>query len=115
MARVVDSKRVLGSGLGASKLKDFKFVPLMFVPLSFGSQISLLRAIFHNLGTQNPRVQTEGYKGKLSDKPPGVARPVKGPATIGRRLLSKEKQGLNPDSAPEKTCEEPCLDTHIRV
>ena len=66
MARLVDSKRVLGSGLGASK-------------------------------------------------PPGVACPAKGPATIGRKLLSKEKQGLNPDSAPEKTCEEPCLDTHIRV
>ena len=33
--------------------KDFKFVPL-----SFGSQIPLLRAIFHGLGTQNPRVRT---------------------------------------------------------
>ena len=40
------------------KVKDFKFVPLMCVPRSFGSQIPLLRAIFHGLGTQNPRVQT---------------------------------------------------------
>ena len=30
----------------------------MFIPLSFGSQIPLLRAILHSLGTQNPRVQT---------------------------------------------------------
>ena len=43
---------------GARYFEDFKFVPLMFVPLSFGPQIPLLRAIFHGLGTQNPRVQT---------------------------------------------------------
>ena len=28
-------------------LKDFKFVPLMFVTLGFGSQILVFRAIFH--------------------------------------------------------------------
>ena len=39
------------------RFKDFKFVPLMFVPLGFGSQIPLLRAIFHGLRTQTP-----GYK-----------------------------------------------------
>ena len=47
-----------GLGIVDVCLKDFKFVPLNFVPLSFGSQILLLRAIFHNVGTQNPRVQT---------------------------------------------------------
>ena len=45
-------------GQSPPAVKDFKFVPLMFVPLSFGSQIPLLRAIFHGLGTQTPRVQT---------------------------------------------------------
>ena len=38
-------------------IKDFKFVPLMFVPLGFGPQIPLMRAIFHGLG-----IQTQGYK-----------------------------------------------------
>ena len=38
-------------------VKDFKFVPLMFVTLGFGSQIPLLRTTFHGLGTQ-----TQGYK-----------------------------------------------------
>ena len=42
-------------------MKDLKFVPLMFVILALGSQIPLLRAIFHGLGPfrdPNPSVQT---------------------------------------------------------
>ena len=48
-------------------IKDFKFVPLMFVPLGSGSQMPLLRAIFHDLGTQTQGYKTQGYKGKLLD------------------------------------------------
>ena len=48
-------------------IKDFKFAPLMFVTLGFGSQKASLRAIFHGLEAQNPRAQTLEYKGKLPD------------------------------------------------
>ena len=47
-----------------SPLKDVKFIPLMYVTLGFGSQIPLLRAIFHGLETQTPGVQTQGTKDK---------------------------------------------------
>ena len=52
------SGNIYDLAVAASRIKDFKFLPLMFVPLSFGSQIPLLRAILPGLGTQNPRVQT---------------------------------------------------------
>ena len=48
-------------------VKDCKFVPFMFVTLGFGSQIPLLRAIFHGLGAQNPRVQALRVQRKAPD------------------------------------------------
>ena len=47
-------------------VRDFKFVPLVFVTLGFGSQIPLLRAVFHSLAAQNPRVQTLRVQRKTS-------------------------------------------------
>ena len=52
----------LGHCFDPVKVKDLWFAPLMFATLGFGSQIPLLRAIFHGLGTQ-----TQGYKGQLPD------------------------------------------------
>ena len=54
----------------------------MFVPLSFGSQIPLLRAIFHGLGTQNPKVQS--LSKALPDK--GLGFRVYGFRVIGFRI-----------------------------
>ena len=48
-----------------TSIKDFKFVPSMFVILGFGSQIPLLKAVFHGLGTQAQRYKLQGYKGQL--------------------------------------------------
>ena len=45
-------------GVALTGIKDFKFVPLMFVTLGFRSQIPLFRTIFRALRTQNPREQT---------------------------------------------------------
>ena len=41
-------------------IKDFKFVPFMFVTLGFGSHLPFFRAIVHgsSLRAQNPRIQT---------------------------------------------------------
>ena len=38
---------------GEPRIKDFKFVPLMFVTLGVGYQIPLFRTIFH--GSLNPK------------------------------------------------------------
>ena len=45
-------------GLLGLHIKDFKFVPVMFVTLGFGSQRSLFMAIFPWLRDPNSRVQT---------------------------------------------------------
>ena len=46
--------------LGVSGVKPFE--DLMFVTLGFGSRISLLRAIFHGLGTQTQGTKPKGTK-----------------------------------------------------
>ena len=48
-------------------IRDFKFVPLLFVPLGFGFQMPLLTTIVHGLGAQNPRVQTIRVQRKLPE------------------------------------------------
>ena len=42
-----------------SRSKDFKFAPSMFVTLDFGSEILLLRAIFHGFGAQTNHKSTK--------------------------------------------------------
>ena len=44
--------RVWGSWI--QEVKDFEFVPLMFVTLGLGCQIPLLGAALHGLGTKTP-------------------------------------------------------------
>ena len=48
-------------------IKDFKFVPLIFVTIGFGSQIPLRRAIFYGLGAQTQGYEPSGYKGKFPE------------------------------------------------
>ena len=50
-------------------VKNFKFVSLMFVTLGLGSQIPLLRAIFHGLGTQTQGDKPWGLKGTKDNSP----------------------------------------------
>ena len=61
-SRVKLAECMLLGGSGVKPFKDFKFVPLVFVTLGFGAQISLLRAIFHGFGTQTQGTNPKGTK-----------------------------------------------------